>query len=625
MCGDHRAALAMGCVMAKHAIGVVLVATLCLPSSAQQALTAQQIVDKAFVAMGGRQGLAAIHTETAKGRVELLGGFPGTYELWAEAPNKLKTAWDIGYIQQERAFDGNKGWEKNASVRELVGRDLQHLQRASIFNLLLKLVQDDTPAARQHDQTIPHELPLHSGDFSSNAAKSEGRQSPTKGLTGQEVYVVEFSPAHGEHTTFYFDKESFLPLRQSYPQPYDEGDVQVTINYGDYRKVDGLMLPFAITVVVPDLPLVIHIGQYQFNKSIEESIFENPLSSHASDPYEVTLETIPRYIYLENDGPWSTGWIRSWGIPFVPTESWLFNLVVNEKYGRYLDPVAASLEFYSRGIFVRRVTFSQAALESMQKFPVTRFSPQPEIFDFRHYGSEARVPGVDRLVYKLQLKSPSGETIDATKDIPLTHYKQTAKLIFPIKGNFIVPNGHEFYELAHKYEWSQQYAYDIVGLGPNFELKKDTGTKSEDFVTYATREILAPADGTVVYARNNDVPDDMRPEDYLRAMPDPISAIGGNLVIIDHGHGEYSLFAHMHKGSVRVKVGDRVKQGQIIALMGSAGSPGVPHLHYQLQAGPGVFSSDGLPSEFENIEWVGWLGNGETIRIPKRGVYFNAK
>ncbi len=81
----------------------------------------------------------------------------------------------------------------------------------------------------------------------------------------------------------------------------------------------------------------------------------------------------------------------------------------------------------------------------------------------------------------------------------------------------------------------------------------------------------------------------------------------------------------MHKGSVRVKAGDKVKQGQVIALMGSAGSPGAPHLHYQLQAGPGLFSSDGLPSQFENLEWVGWAGNGESIRTPKRGVYLRAK
>src|SRR5207248_8167408 len=120
------------------------------------------------------------------------------------------------------------------------------------------------------------------------------------------------------------------------------------------------------------------------------------------------------------------------------------------------------------------------------------------------------------------------QMLAASREIPLSYYHPKKKLIFPIKGNFLVLNGHEFYELAHKYEWSQHYGYDIVGLGPNWELTKvPDAYRSEDYVTYATREILSPADGTVVYARNNDVPDDMLAKDYLRKMPDPISAIGG--------------------------------------------------------------------------------------------------
>jgi murein DD-endopeptidase MepM/ murein hydrolase activator NlpD len=283
------------------------------------------------------------------------------------------------------------------------------------------------------------------------------------------------------------------------------------------------------------------------------------------------------------------------------------------------------MKFYSGSQEIRSILYSADALKASQNFPATRFAPQPEIFDFRYYGSEPVGPAIDRIVYKIELKAPNGQTVSASKEIPLTYYQQKAKLIFPVRGNFMVVNGHEFYELGHKYEWSQHYGYDIVGLGPDFELVKNGGKKNEDFVAYATREILAPADGTVVYARNNDVPDDMSSKLYLSTMPDPITAIGGNLVIIDHGDGEYSLFAHMHKGSVRVKAGDKVKQGQVIGLMGSAGSPGAPHLHYQLQAGPGLFNSDGLPSQFENIQWVGWLGKEEPIRTPKRGIYLSAK
>ncbi len=54
----------------------------------------------------------------------------------------------------------------------------------------------------------------------------------------------------------------------------------------------------------------------------------------------------------------------------------------------------------------------------------------------------------------------------------------------------------------------------------------------------------------------------------------------GNTVTIDHGHGYETLYAHMSK--VRVKVGDRIKRGQIIGHIGSTGRSSGPHLHYSL-------------------------------------------
>ncbi|PTL82866.1 hypothetical protein DAT35_18020 [Vitiosangium sp. GDMCC 1.1324] len=38
--------------------------------------------------------------------------------------------------------------------------------------------------------------------------------------------------------------------------------------------------------------------------------------------------------------------------------------------------------------------------------------------------------------------------------------------------------------------------------------------------------------------------------------------LAGNVVVIDHGGGEYSLLAHMQQGSVTVKAGDKVRAGQ---------------------------------------------------------------
>ena len=89
----------------------------------------------------------------------------------------------------------------------------------------------------------------------------------------------------------------------------------------------------------------------------------------------------------------------------------------------------------------------------------------------------------------------------------------------------------------------------------------------------------------------------------------------GNVIVIDHGNGEYSMIAHLQHGSVQVKLGQRVAQGQVIGKLGHSGDTDTPHLHYQLQSGPDFLYADALPCHFDNIDQ----------QILDRGSYFEAK
>ena len=74
----------------------------------------------------------------------------------------------------------------------------------------------------------------------------------------------------------------------------------------------------------------------------------------------------------------------------------------------------------------------------------------------------------------------------------------------------------------------------------------------------------------------------------------------GNVVVIQHAPGLCSLVAHLARGSVKVKPGQRVKQGEALGLCGSSGRSPVPHLHFQLQALPTV-GAPTLPVELHDV------------------------
>ena len=65
----------------------------------------------------------------------------------------------------------------------------------------------------------------------------------------------------------------------------------------------------------------------------------------------------------------------------------------------------------------------------------------------------------------------------------------------------------------------------------------------------------------------------------------------GNYIIIQHTDGNYTLYAHLYENSLTVKEGESVKQGQVIAKMGSSGNSTGAHLHFEVREGQNDYSA----------------------------------
>jgi murein DD-endopeptidase MepM/ murein hydrolase activator NlpD len=137
---------------------------------------------------------------------------------------------------------------------------------------------------------------------------------------------------------------------------------------------------------------------------------------------------------------------------------------------------------------------------------------------------------------------------------------------------------------------AQRFAIDWLQFGKNGELAVGKGAENRDYASYGA-EVLAVASGRVVGLKDGIIEN----KPASRAVPITAETIAGNFVSLDLGNGRYAQYGHLQPGSLRVKVGDRVKPGQVLALLGNSGNSDAPHLHFQITDGPSFLESEGMP------------------------------
>ena len=76
----------------------------------------------------------------------------------------------------------------------------------------------------------------------------------------------------------------------------------------------------------------------------------------------------------------------------------------------------------------------------------------------------------------------------------------------------------------------------------------------------------------------------------------------GNYVVIEHSDGNYTYYGHMAQGSITVRAGDSVKQGQVIGKMGHSGNSTGVHLHFEVRSGGNTSTNRVDPLDYVSID-----------------------
>lgn len=212
----------------------------------------------------------------------------------------------------------------------------------------------------------------------------------------------------------------------------------------------------------------------------------------------------------------------------------------------------------------------------------------------------AGAPVPHRLTHRLFVADPDGGEAVAIPGPDLAVVQDRPPLIGPpLRGSgwaaaFGLSDAHHRRVMTVRAgrTWiASRFAIDWVRLGPDGRLFSGDPAEIASYFGYGA-EVIAAADGLVVEARDQ-APDNRG--NRGAAGPLDLDDVAGNSVILKLGPGRYAVYDHLRQGSVRVRRGQRVRAGQVLAQVGNSGDTGAPHLHFHMMDGPVHNGAEGIP------------------------------
>lgn len=225
-------------------------------AAALQALaqpSVDQILEKYAQALGGPAAYEKATTWTMRGTVEVPDdNVTGTAQLWAKAPGSYRLALEIpGYGVVETVLDGEHAWKRDpdSGIRAMSSGDLELTKRDHHFYREMKL--------KELFPTL--------------------RVAGTEKVNDRNVYLIEAAPASGPAEKLYFDSGSGLLVKREFERvTLEDGIVQYTVMYSDYREVDGVKVPSVIEQRSPDNTMILKFSEIKQNAPLEDKTFAKP-------------------------------------------------------------------------------------------------------------------------------------------------------------------------------------------------------------------------------------------------------------------------------------------------------------------------------------------------------------
>jgi outer membrane lipoprotein-sorting protein len=235
-----------------------------LSCAAAWAQTADEIIEKHLQAMGGKEKLKAVQTQRITGKMVLGQGMEAPFTMEMARPNRMRMEFTFQGMTGVQAFDGKTGW----SVMPFMGKTEPE-------------AMPDEDVKKMEEQADIDGLLMN--------YKEKGRQVEYVGkeeLEGTPVHKLKVTQKNGDVVHLYIDAEQFLALKQTGKSKVRGQEVESETVFGDFKTVEGLVVPHSIEQKVPGMPggMVMTISKVEINPTVDASRFAMPAAEKKESP-----------------------------------------------------------------------------------------------------------------------------------------------------------------------------------------------------------------------------------------------------------------------------------------------------------------------------------------------------
>lgn len=225
------------------------------------AQTLDEVLAKNYQAHGGLDKLKSLQGWKMGGKILIPAmGMEMPMVLWQKHPNKMRVETTFQDKKIVQAFDGQKAWW----IMPFLSEEAQEMPQEQG-----KLFQDQAD----------FENPLVVYKEKGYKLELLGREE----MEGTPVFKLKLTKTDGREILLFLDAESGIDLKSSLVLKTGESETRVEIFYGDYKPVDGHMMPFVIeNKQNGQTQMQMAIATVEINPAMDDALFAMPERKEAS-------------------------------------------------------------------------------------------------------------------------------------------------------------------------------------------------------------------------------------------------------------------------------------------------------------------------------------------------------